>query len=132
MTSTVGGAGDRGSVVRFKLSDLSLGRQPVMWASTPRASRCTTAGLFVANSYNYTTGEFDSTVSVVDPSTMQVSYAVDTRAVNLQHIVADSFGTLWVSSRGNYYDLAPCLVSPRVTTTATSPSRPSTPPSTTS
>lgn len=109
VTSTVGGAGDRGSVVRFKLSDLSLDGT-VGVGINPEGLAMHDGRLFVANSYNYTTGEFDSTVSVVDPSTMQVSYAVDTRAVNLQHIVADSFGTLWVSSRGNYYDLAPCLV----------------------
>lgn len=59
---------------------------------------------YVANSGGYHSG-YDSTVSVVDLETMKVDYTVDV-APNLSKMEIDQYGNIWVSSNGNYYDIA--------------------------
>ena len=46
---------------------------------------------------------YESTVSVVDLSTMQETDKIEV-APNLHHLKADKYGQLWVTSRGNYMD----------------------------
>lgn len=60
---------------------------------------------YVANSGGYRAPNYDSTVSVIDLSSMKEIYKIDV-AVNLCHIKADSNGNMWVSSNGNYVDVS--------------------------
>lgn len=59
--------------------------------------------LYVANSGGYRVPDYDRTVSVIDLATFTETKKIDV-APNLHRIVADSYGQLWVSSRGDYYD----------------------------
>ncbi len=59
---------------------------------------------YVANSGGYHSG-YDSTVSVVDLASMKVDYTIDV-AVNLSKMEMDNDGNIWVSSNGNYFDVA--------------------------
>ena len=64
--------------------------------------------LYVANSGGYQgmTGRgYESTVSVVDLTTMRETDRIEV-APNLHHLKADRHGQLWVTSRGNYMNLA--------------------------
>lgn len=59
---------------------------------------------YVANSGGYRAPNYDSTVSVVELGSMRQIYQIDV-AINLGRIKADTYGNLWVSSRGNYDDI---------------------------
>ena len=60
--------------------------------------------LYVANSGGYRVPDYDRTVSVIDLNTFTETKQIDV-APNLHRIVADSQGYVWVSSRGDYYDV---------------------------
>lgn len=62
---------------------------------------------YVANSGGYVAG-YDNTVSVVDLKSMKVEYDIEV-AVNLQLMLVDAEGTIWVSSIGNYSDVSSSL-----------------------
>lgn len=62
---------------------------------------------YVANSGGYVAG-YDDTVSVVDLKSMKVEYDIEV-AVNLELMLVDADGTIWVSSRGNYVDVSSTL-----------------------
>lgn len=62
---------------------------------------------YVANSGGYVAG-YDDTVSVVDLKSMKVEYDIKV-AVNLQLMLVDAEGTIWVSSIGNYRDVSSTL-----------------------
>ena len=58
--------------------------------------------IFVANSGGYMFPNYENTVSVIDLATFCEEMRIPV-AVNLHHLMADSDGQLWVSSRGDYY-----------------------------
>lgn len=62
---------------------------------------------YVANSGGYVAG-YDNTVSVVDLKSMKVEYDIKV-AVNLELMLVDADGVIWVSSRGNYKDVSSTL-----------------------
>ena len=62
---------------------------------------------YVANSGGYVAG-YDNTVSVVDLKSMKVEYDIKV-AVNLELMLVDADGVIWVSSRGNYGDVSSTL-----------------------
>lgn len=62
---------------------------------------------YVANSGGYVAGN-DNTVSVVDLKSMKVEYNIEV-AVNLELMLVDAEGTIWVSSIGNYRDVSSTL-----------------------
>lgn len=62
---------------------------------------------YVANSGGYVAG-YDDTVSVVDLKSMKVDYDIKV-AVNLELMLVDADGVIWVSSRGNYSDVSSTL-----------------------
>lgn len=62
---------------------------------------------YVANSGGYVAG-YDDTISVVDLKSMKVEYDIEV-AVNLELMLVDAEGTIWVSSRGNYIDVSSTL-----------------------
>lgn len=52
--------------------------------------------------------DYDNTVSVVDLKSMKVEYDIKV-AVNLQLMLVDAEGTIWVSSQGNFNDVSSTL-----------------------
>lgn len=65
--------------------------------------------LYVANSGGYmTTGQYERTVSVIDLSSFTVTKNIDVD-VNLHRLRTDGNGRIYVSSRGNYYDIPSSL-----------------------
>lgn len=64
--------------------------------------------LFVANSGGYRVPLYDNRIMVIDLATFQVIKEIEVD-VNLHRLLADSHGQLWVSTRGNYFDVAPAL-----------------------
>ena len=59
--------------------------------------------IYVANSGGYMYPNYDNTLSVISIATFQEERRI-TVAPNLQRVLADRQGNLWVSSLGNYYD----------------------------
>lgn len=57
--------------------------------------------LYVANSGGYRVPDYDRTVSVIDLSVFRETKKVEV-AVNLHRVVADGYGKIYVSSRGDY------------------------------
>lgn len=64
--------------------------------------------LFVANSGGYMAPDYDNTISVIDLVSFTELYRIAV-APNLHRLCPDSHGHLWVSSRGDYYDVPPRL-----------------------
>ena len=60
--------------------------------------------LYVANSGGYSPKNYERTVAVLDLNTFQLIKKIDV-AVNLHRIKADQYGDLYVTSRGDYYDI---------------------------
>lgn len=60
--------------------------------------------LYVANSGGYRAPDYDSTLSVIDLATFREIRKIPV-AINLHRIRADRNGLLYVSSRGDYYDV---------------------------
>lgn len=60
--------------------------------------------LYVANSGGYRVPNYDRTVSVVDLVTFRETKKIDV-AINLHRITPDNYGNLYVSSRGDYYNI---------------------------
>ena len=60
--------------------------------------------LYVANSGGYLVPNYDRTVSVIDLETFTQIRKIDV-AINLHRIEPDNYGNLYVSSRGDYYDI---------------------------
>ncbi len=65
--------------------------------------------LYVANSGGYNYPNYDRTVSVVDLTTNKEIKKIDV-AINLEHMQADTYGDIYVTSRGNYEDIPSKLV----------------------
>ncbi len=60
--------------------------------------------LYVANSGGYRVPNYDHTVSVIDLSSFKEIKKIDV-APNLHRMELDAYGNIWVSSRGDYYDI---------------------------
>jgi DNA-binding beta-propeller fold protein YncE len=60
--------------------------------------------LYVANSGGYSPPNYERTVSVIDLNTFQVVKNIDV-GINLHHLKADQYGDVYVTSRGDYYDI---------------------------
>ena len=58
--------------------------------------------IYVANSGGYRVPNYENTVSVIDIATFREEKKIET-AINLNHVIADRNGRLWISSRGDYY-----------------------------
>lgn len=74
-----------------------VGRQPEEMAVVGKK-------LYVANSGGYNPDNYEKTVSVIDLETFTKIKDIEV-AVNLHRLKADSEGDLYVSSRGDYYDI---------------------------
>lgn len=76
---------------------VEVGRQPEEMAIVGQK-------LYVANSGGYSPSAYERTVSVLDLNTFSVVKNIDV-AINLHRLKADQYGDLYVTSRGNYYDV---------------------------
>lgn len=61
--------------------------------------------LYVANSGGYRVPNYDDRVSVIDLKTFTLTKHIDV-AINLHRVILDSYGYLWISSRGDYGDVS--------------------------
>jgi DNA-binding beta-propeller fold protein YncE len=60
--------------------------------------------IYVANSGGYMVPNYENTVSVIDLETFTETERIEI-AINLDRLRADSHGQIWVSSRGDYYEI---------------------------
>ncbi|WCT10437.1 YncE family protein [Mucilaginibacter jinjuensis] len=60
--------------------------------------------LYVANSGGYRVPNYDNTVSVIDLNTFKQVKKI-TVAINLEHLKLDTYGNIYVTSRGDYYTI---------------------------
>lgn len=60
--------------------------------------------IYVANSGGYMVANYENTLSVIDLDSFKELRRIPV-AVNLHHVRADNHGQLWISSRGDYYDV---------------------------
>lgn len=86
---------------------LHVGRQPEGLAVAD-------GKLYVANSGGYCMPAYENTLSVIDLADFRRRTTLPV-AVNMQRIVVDRQGMLWVNATGNYADVAPslCRVDPQ-------------------
>lgn len=64
--------------------------------------------LYVANSGGYRAPNYDNTVSVIDLESFKEVRKIEA-GINLHRLKGDKRGYLYVSSRGDYYDVPSCL-----------------------
>lgn len=76
---------------------VDVGRQPEEMAVVGQK-------LYVANSGGYSPQKYERTVSVIDLNAFRVIKEIDV-AINLHRLKADQYGDLYVTSRGDYYDI---------------------------
>ncbi|MDX1363288.1 MAG: YncE family protein [Arenibacter latericius] len=76
---------------------VKVGRQPEEMAVVNNK-------LYVANSGGYSAPNYESIVSVIDLSSFTKIKDIDV-AINLHRLKADDYGDLYVSSRGDYFDI---------------------------
>jgi len=62
--------------------------------------------LYVANSGGYRVPDYDNTISVVDLASFKEIKQIEV-APNLHRMELDAYGNIWVSSRGDYYEIPP-------------------------
>ena len=72
----------------------------------PEEMVITQGKLYVANSGGYRVPDYDHTVSVIDLASFKEIKKIDV-APNLHRMELDAYGHIWVSSRGDYYDIQP-------------------------
>lgn len=107
VSSYVGGVAEANNAPQgcvYKVDTLSLQKvDSVLVGYQPEEMAVVNHQLYVANSGGYRAPLFDHTMSVIDlkAEKMAVNETLDI-APNLHHVVADRYGKLWISSRGDY------------------------------
>lgn len=92
-----------GSVYKVDTTSLSVvGRVDVGYQPDEMAVH--DGKLYVANSGGYRAPDYERTVSVIDLATFKEERKIDVD-INLFRCKADKYGQLWVSSRGDTYDV---------------------------
>ncbi len=93
----------------YKIDTLSLQKvDSVTVGYQPEEMAIIEEKLYVANSGGYRIPEYDDRVSIIDLSTFEIMKEIKVD-INLHRIQADQYGQIWVSSRGNYYNIEPAL-----------------------
>ncbi len=101
---TVGNANDPNGIVdEIDTSTLTITRQ-VTVGRQPEQMAIVGEKLYVANSGAYSPSNYEHTVSVVDLNSFAVIKLIDV-AINLDHCIADKYGKLYVTSRGDDYTI---------------------------
>ena len=96
-----------GKVVEIDTTSLNIERQAVV-GYQPEEIEVMGDQLFVANSGGYRFPNYDKTVSVINLNTFTETKKIDV-AINLHRIKKDNYGDLYVSSRGDYYNIPSSL-----------------------
>ncbi|PRB03378.1 hypothetical protein CQ046_10470 [Chryseobacterium sp. MYb7] len=97
----------KGKVVEIDTTSLSIQRE-VTVGYQPEEIEIVGNKLFVANSGGYKAPDYDNTVSVIDLSTFTEIQKLNV-AINLHHLKKDNYGDLYVTSRGDYYNVPSSL-----------------------
>ncbi len=93
----------------YKVDTLTLQKvDSVVVGYQPEEMAVVDGKLYVANSGGYRVPLYDNRIIVIDLATFQVIKEIEVD-VNLHRLLADSHGQLWVSTRGNYFDVEPAL-----------------------
>lgn len=96
-----------GKVVEIDTASLAIERQVVV-GYQPEEMEIIGDKLYVANSGGYMFPNYDKTVSVIDLNSFTETKKIDV-AINLHRIRKDNYGDLYVSSRGDYYNIPSSL-----------------------
>lgn len=107
VSSYLGKVGDpnapNGIVVEIDTATLQITRQ-VEVGRQPEELAVVGEKLYVANSGGYSPPNYEKTVSVIDLLSFKEVKRIEV-AENLHRLKADRYGDLYVSARGNYYDI---------------------------
>lgn len=93
----------KGKVVEIDTVSLSVQREATV-GYQPEEIEIVGNQLFVANSGGYMVPNYDKTISVIDLNTFTETKKIDV-AINLHRLKKDNYGDLYVTSRGDYYDV---------------------------
>lgn len=96
-----------GKVVEIDTTSLTIQRQVVV-GYQPEEMEIIGDQLFVANSGGYMFPNYDRTVSVIDLNNFTETKKIEV-AINLHRLQKDNYGDLYVSSRGDYYNIPSSL-----------------------
>lgn len=94
----------RGYVAKFDTATLQIVDTCIV-GFQPDELEIVNQKIYVANSGGYMSPNFDNTISVIDIDTFQEIKRI-TVAPNLFRLKTDNYNQLWVSSRGNYKNVA--------------------------
>ncbi len=92
-----------GIVAELDTASLEITRK-VMVGRQPEEMAVVNNKLYVANSGGYSPPNYERTLSVIDLNSFSEIKRIDV-AINLNQVKVDAYGDLYVSSRGNYYDV---------------------------
>ena len=93
----------------YKVDTLTLQKvDSVVVGYQPEEMAIVGGRLYVANSGGYRVPLYDNRISVIDLATFRVVKEIEVD-INLHRFLADRHGQLWVSTRGNYFDVPPAL-----------------------
>ncbi len=92
-----------GKVVEVDTASLRITRE-VTVGYQPEEMVITDGKLYVANSGGYRVPDYDNTVSVIDLASFKEVKRINV-AINLHRMRLDKYGNIYVTSRGDYYDI---------------------------
>ena len=93
----------------YKVDTLTLQKvDSVVVGYQPEEMAIVDGKLYVANSGGYRVPTYDNRIMVIDLTTFKVIKEIEVD-INLHRLLADSQGQIWVSTRGNYFDVTPAL-----------------------
>ena len=97
----------RGYVAQIDTATLAVRRTCIV-GYQPDGLEIVDGKIYVANSGGYMKPNYENKLSVIDIQSFSVEEEIGI-AVNLQYVCCDSYGGLWVSSRGDYSSIQPRL-----------------------
>ncbi|MCM4166635.1 hypothetical protein KCTC52924_01482 [Arenibacter antarcticus] len=107
LSSYLGSIGDpnapKGIVAEIDTTSLKITRR-VEVGRQPEELAAYNGKIYVANSGGYSPPDYESTISVIDINNFTETKRIDV-AVNLHRLNIDSEGDLYVTSRGDYYEI---------------------------
>lgn len=92
-----------GTVNEIDTTSLTITRKVVV-GRQPEEMAIVGEKLYIANSGGYSPKNYESTVSVIDLATFTETKRIEV-AINLDRLKADKYGDLYVTSRGDYYNI---------------------------
>ncbi len=103
----IGANSPKGAIYEFDLATLRVTRTCTV-GYQPEQMAVVDGKIYVANSGGYNPADYDRTVSVVDIASMTQLTQIEV-GINLYGVQLDSWGRMWVSSRGDYKGVESCL-----------------------